>query len=351
MNTARISVLVLLLGLVLAVAVGVVIVIIYKRKVNNALKEEKSNAHMRIPAPADTMNIVVKVIVIALLIWIAFSLRTISDLRQDIANMQSGTASQIMSLSNEINILRTELAQVNNKVMQYNSEVISVDATHDTCTVRHTLQLKSYADDTTVILRTGNGEEIPLTHKGAGIFEADAKTDMFAQMMEPTTVAIKEDGKNYVEEVSRYFGDVVSYYQLVIPLLNAGYNNVMYDDGTVSIADIVLYPEYKQTYTITSAKVVVEQNEKEIDSIDVTKVVKDCLETFYGDVRIPLNKLYNVAAKDTFKVTLCITTPDGYTLKQVITEKNAENRHTSFGNTFQIFDQNGYLKVNAYPMY
>ena len=91
--------------------------------------------------------------------------------------------------------------------------------------------------------------------------------------------------------------------------------------------------------------------EKEIDSIDVTKDVKDCLETFYGDVRIPLNKLYNVAAKDTFKVTLCITTPDGYTLKQVITEKNAENRHTSFGNTFQIFDQNGYLKVNAYPMY
>ena len=351
MNTARISVLVLLLGLVLAVAVGVVIVIIYKRKVNNALKEEKSNAHMRIPAPADTMNIVVKVIVIALLIWIAFSLRTISDLRQDIANMQSSTASQIMSLSNEINILRTELAQVNNKVMQYNSEVISVDATHDTCTVRHTLQLKSYADDTTVILRTGNGEEIPLTHKGAGIFEADAKTDMFAQMMEPTTVAIKEDGMNYVEEVSRYFGDVVSYYQLVIPLLNAGYNNVMYDDGTVSIADIVLYPEYKQTYTITPAKVVVEQNEEEIDSIDVTKDVKDCLETFYGDVRIPLNKLYNVAAKDTFKVTLCITTPDGYTLKQVITEKNAENRHTSFGNTFQIFDQNGYLKVNHYLIY
>lgn len=351
MNTARIGILVLLLGLVLAVAVGVVIVIIYKRKVNNALKEEKSNAHMRIPAPADTMNIVVKVIVIALLIWIAFSLRTISDLRQDIANMQSSTASEIMSLSNEINILRTELAQVNNKVMQYNSEVISVDATHDTCTVRHTLQLKSYADDTTVILRTGNGEEIPLTHKGAGIFEADAETDMFAQMMEPTTVAIKEDGKNYVEEVSRYFGDVVSYYQLVIPLLNAGYNNVIYDDGTVSIADIVLYPEYKQIYTITSAKVVVEQNEKEIDSIDVTKDVKDCLETFYGDVRIPLNKLYNVAAKDTFKVTLCITTPDGYTLKQVITEKNAENRHTSFGNTFQIFDQNGYLKVNAYPIY
>ena len=351
MNTARISVIVLLLGLAILVAAGVVIVIIYKRKVNKALTEEKSNAHMRIPAPADTMNIVVKVIVIALLIWIAFSLRTISDLRQDIANMQSSTASEIMSLSNEINILRTELAQVNNKVMQYNSEVISVDATHDTCTVRHTLQLKSYADDTTVILRTGNGEEIPLTHKGAGIFEADAKTDMFAQMMEPTTVAIKEDGKNYVEEVSRYFGDVVSYYQLVIPLLNAGYNNVMYDDGTVSIADIVLYPEYKQIYTITSAKVVVEQNEKEIDSIDVTKVVKDCLETFYGDVRIPLNKLYNVAAKDTFKVTLCITTPDGYTLKQVITEKNAENRHTSFGNTFQIFDRNGYLKVNAYPIY
>lgn len=351
MNTARISVIVLLLGLAILVAAGVVIVIIYKRKVNKALTEEKSNAHMRIPAPADTMNIVVKVIVIALLIWIAFSLRTISDLRQDIANMQSSTASEIMSLSNEINILRTELAQVNNKVMQYNSEVISVDATHDTCTVRHTLQLKSYADDTTVILRTGNGEEIPLTHKGAGIFEADAKTDMFAQMMEPTTVAIKEDGKNYVEEVSRYFGDVVSYYQLVIPLLNAGYNNVMYDDGTVSIADIVLYPEYKQIYTITSAKVVVEQNEKEIDSIDVTKVVKDCLETFYGDVRIPLNKLYNVAAKDTFKVTLCITTPDGYTLKQVITEKNAENRHTSFGNTFQIFDWNGYLKVNAYPIY
>ena len=351
MNTARIGILVLLLGLVLAVAAGVVIVIIYKRKVNNALKEEKSNAHMRIPAPADTMNIVVKVIVIALLIWIAFSLRTISDLRQDIANMQSSTASEIMSLSNEINILRTELAQVNNKVMQYNSEVISVDATHDTCTVRHTLQLKSYADDTTVILRTGNGEEIPLTHKGAGIFEADAKTDMFAQMMEPTTVSIKEGGKSTVEEVERHYGDIVSYYQLVIPTLNASGAFISYDESSVSIPDIVLFPEYKQLYNISSAKIIVEQNEKEIETIDVTADVKKSLETSFGDVNIPVNKLYNVAAKDTFKVTLCITTPDGYTLKQVITEKNAENRHTSFGNTFQIFDQNGYLKVNAYPMY
>ena len=351
MNTARIGVIVLLLGLIVVVAAGVVIVIIYRRKVNNALKAEKSSAHMRIPAPADTMNIVVKVIVIALLIWIAFTLRTISELKQDIANMESNTTSQMMELSNEISNLSAELAAANSKVMQYNSELISVDASHDACTIRHTLKLKSYADDTTVVLRTGNGKEIPLTKIGAGVYEADEEAKLFVEMMDRATVSITEGGKSTVEEVTRYYGDVVCYYQLVIPMLNAGYSNATYIDDTVSIADIVLYPEYKQLYNISSAKVVVEQNEKEIDNIDVTADVKKSLETEFGDVNIQLNKLYNLDAKDTFKVTLCITTQDGYTIKQIITEKNGENRHISYGNRYKIFDQGGYLKYDAFPVY
>ena len=351
MNTARISVLILLLGLIIAVAAGVVIVIIYRRKVNNALKEETSSAHMKIPAPADTMNIVVKVIVIALLVWIAFTLRTISDLRQDIANMESNNAGQMMELSNEINSLREELAAANSRVMQYNSEIISVDASRDECTVRHTLKLKSYADDTTVVLRTGNGKEIPLTKIGAGVYEADEVAGLFAELLDKATVSITEDGKSTVEEVSRYYGDVVSYYQLVIPILNAGYASVTYDESTASIADIALFPEYKQLYNISSAKIVVEQNDKEIENIDVTAEVKKSLETEFGDVNIQLNKLYNVTAKDTFRVTLCITTQDGYTIKQILSEKNGENRHISYGNRYKVFDQNGYLKIDSFPIY
>ena len=137
----------------------------------------------------------------------------------------------------------------------------------------------------------------------------------------------------------------------MIPVLNSGYSNVAYIDDTVSIADIVLYPEYKQLYNISSAKVVVEQNEKEIEDIDVTADVKKSLETEFGDVNIQLNKLYNLTAKDTFRVTLCITTQDGYTLKQILTEKDGENRHISYGNRYKIFDQGGYLKYDAFPVY
>ena len=50
-------------------------------------------------------------------------------------------------------------------------------------------------------------------------------------------------------------------------------------------------------------------------------------------------------------MTLMITTSDGYTLKQLITEKNAENRHFNYGNTYRVFDSNGYLKVDIYPIY
>ena len=346
MNMSKISVMILLLGMIIAVVVGVVIIIAYKRKVNKALREEQSSAHMRIPAPADTMSIVVKVVVIALLIWIAFALRNINELKEDIANMQSNISGQLMSLAADINNLKEELAAVNSRVMYYNSEVTSVDTSDDTCMVKHTLKLKSFSDKTTVILRTADGKESSMAKVGEGVYEANVKADLFRIMLDEDSIIIKDGDTSTVETVNRYYGNIYAYSTLVIPELNAMFEGFDTRDNTISIGNIVMFSEQKTLYHISSAKVVMEQNGKEIDTIDATEAVKAGLEREFGEVRIELNKLYNVDNKDSFSVTVYITTSDGYTVKQPVFVRNVNKVNTTFGNRFDILDQNGNVKTN-----
>ena len=345
MNVSKISVMVLLLGLIIAVVVGVVIIIIYKRKVNKALREEQSSAHMRIPAPADTMSIVVKVVVIALLIWIAFALRTINELKEDIAYMWSDMSGQMMSLSAEINSLKEELATVNSRVMYYNSEVTSVDTSDDTCMVKHTLKLKSFSDKTTVILSTADGKESSMTKIGEGVYEANVKADIFKIMLDDNRIVIKDGDTSTVETVNRYYGNIYAYSALVVPELNAMFEGFDTHDNTISIGNIAMFSEQKTLYQIASAKVVMEQNGKEIDTVDATEAVKAGLEREFGEVRIELNKLYNVDDKDPFSITVYITTTDGYTVKQPVYVRTVNKVNTTFGNRFEILDQNGNVKA------
>ena len=74
--------------LLIAAAVGGVVVWLYRKRMNRALTEEKSTAHTRLPAPADTLSGIYKLVILGLIVWICISMGKLNSLQQDIETLK-----------------------------------------------------------------------------------------------------------------------------------------------------------------------------------------------------------------------------------------------------------------------
>ena len=326
-----------------ALIVGVIIYKIYKSKVNKALVGEASGAHIGVPAPADTFSAIMKIVVLILLVWIIISLGSISDLKQEILNLRSSNSAELSSLSFELSQLKNDMSEANSRVLSYKRYISDVNAEDNTCTIKHDLRLKTYSDATSVKLTMPDGTQLDMYKKAAGIYEAETKINLFANIENNTSFSVKEGDLSYVELPQPENDDADEYWQLVIPELETAGFDVFHTSDNISIGTINMFSYHKAQYHISSAKLIIEKNGEVLDNIDAKPYMDEAL----GDCSIPINKDYSVKDDDSLKVKLVLTTEEGYTLNQEIIEKIKGNS-TTYGNRFSITDKNGQEVYKTY---
>ena len=174
---------------------------------------------------------------------------------------------------------------------------------------------------------------------GEGRYEAEVKTGLFEEYDTETGITIKENGVNVFEELQdeHFYGMSAAYWQMFIPSLMSEFGiDTEYNTTGLNIRNINMFSNYKGEYHIASAKVIMEKNGTEIDSIDAL----DSFNEAYGEIIIPVDKEYTMAETDTIDAKLILVTEEGYTLEQLLFDRK-DGRYITYGNRFTITDKNG----------
>lgn len=337
MNVAGIRIAGIAIIICVALIVGIIIYKIYKSKVNKALAGETSGAHIGVPAPADTFSVLIKIVVLILLVWIIISLGNISELKQEIENLRSANSSDFSSLAVELSQLKSQMAEANSRILSYNRYISDVNAEDNTCTIKHTLRLKTYSDATTVKLTLSDGTQLDMHKRAAGIYEADTKINLFMNTESATVFSVKEGDMSYAESASPDNDDADEYWQLVIPELGNSSFDIYYGSDKINIGTFNIFSYHKAQYHISSAKLLIEKNGEILETIDAKPFMNEAL----GDGNIPVDKEYDIKSDDTMNIRLILTTDEGYTLNQQLFEKVKESGIRTYGNRFSITDKNG----------
>ena len=149
--------------------------------------------------------------------------------------------------------------------------------------------------------------------------------------------SVKEGDLSYVELPQPENDDADEYWQLVIPSLDASGFDIYYTSDRISVGTINLFAYHKAQYHITSAKLVVEKNGEELETIDAMSYMNNT----FGDGSIPVDKDYDINSDDSLSMKLILTTEEGYTLNQQIFERVKGSGIMTYGNKFSITDKNG----------
>ena len=338
MKTASISIGIIII-LLAAVLIGAIVIILYRRRANRVLQGERSGAHTSIPAPTDTINGLFKIVTVVLLVWVCISMGRLSSIQSELETLKSLTQSNSFNLSGEMDRIKDEMKDMNSRVFSYSSSAGKVDTSDNTCIVKHTVKLKTFSDDTEVVFIAGNGTEVKMEKTGEGRYEAEVKTGLFEEYDTETGITIKENGVNVFEELQdeRFYGMSAAYWQMFIPSLMSEFGiDTEYNTTGLNIRNINMFSNYKGEYHIASAKVIMEKNGTEIDSIDAL----DSFNEAYGEIIIPVDKEYTMAETDTIDAKLILVTEEGYTLEQLLFDRK-DGRYITYGNRFTITDKNG----------
>ena len=334
--TSNISISSVLIILGLAALIGAAVIILYRVKVNRALQGKESGAHIGVPAPSDTLSGLFRIVILILLIVICINLGKLNTLLQEIENVRDNVQNNNSFITSEIGSLKADLAEINSRVYSYESDCTGIDVSDNTCTVRHTVRLKTFSDATEVFLTAGDDSEIKMTNTGLGRFEAELTAGLFSEMYYDPFITITENGTSSVETLSAY-SDEAYYWQMYIPSLSAqAGTGIELQEKVCRIGTISAFSEYKHDYHIASARITVEKNGSEIDSMDVLS----SFDVPFGFIEMPVNKEYPKTAEDKINVRLILATEDGYTMNLLLFSEE-DGRHISYGNNFTITDRNG----------
>ena len=201
------------------------------------------------------------------------------------------------------------------------------------------MKLKTFSDDTEVIFIAGDGTEARMEKIGEGRYETEVKASLFDERYTESGITIKENGTSVFEELQdgSFYGENPAYWQMFIPSLISEFGiDAEYYNTRINVGNINMFSNYKSEYHIASAKVIVEKNGTEIDSIDAL----DSFSEAIGEIVIPVNKEYTMAETDSVDAKLVLVTEEGYTLEQLLFDRK-DGRYITYGNRFIITDKNG----------
>lgn len=237
-----------------------------------------------------------RIIIVLLAVLLIFSFCSLLDIRSRIENFESNIGYQFNNISQNINGIYNEIADINDEtqakaslITSFEYEYGELDADKMTVPVKVKIIPKSIADDTALFLEFGK-KSVEMKRKDASsLFTAEFELGVFEQNDGLVMLVVKSEGTSQTEQLEWYINDLRSE---VVPYASAYYHfaditcgekSGITVDGTVSV---ILQDESEES--IKNTRLIYKMNgkvvaEEEIDDDDYIQIYKSFPDYGIGD--------------------------------------------------------------------
>ncbi len=297
----------IILFLIFTFAIGVAIILVsvhaYNKHLDKVAKGEISDAHTRLPEPRATAGITYLIIITVLSVFTVTGISAANGRIQSINNSINELKRELSSVNRELLNLQAQAEKSNKLVSDYFWEIVDQDLTDKTATLKFSVGLKQYSDDTTVSLSLGN-QTIPLKRTASGSFSGQLTTGLF-DFYELLTVQITEGTLTTIETEDFYqnlFWDLLPMPHQECTLTAKYAWGKQTCSGSYRLA--CNSPEKIKQVTLTYFS-----GGKELDSFDATKEAKE---------NLPITVKKTLPTNGDLAIRALILTTDGYQIDQMI---------------------------------
>ena len=286
---------------VIAIIIVVVSLWAYNKRLDKVTSGEIRDTHNKLPEPGTTAGVTYRTVLIILTIIAVLS---ISSLIGQISSLSSN----VTSLQSKLHDINMDLLELQRKVEENGKlttnlsyEITGADLEKKTATLKFSVDLKQYSDDTKVKIALGD-LEFPLTRENVGTYSGQVTADLF-QTYDQLKICITE-GTTTKVEISDFYQTL---FMNVLPLGGLDCNINSKDVGKKTKCNgwyrLVIYnPEKLQKVNVTYLV-----DGKVYKTFDATTMAKDYAQ-------IELDKDLTIE-KDLSLLVETITT-DGYKIEK-----------------------------------
>lgn len=310
--------------LLIAVGIGAAIYAIYHRKINKALEEGESTAHIGVPDPSTSSRSIATVVIIILLVVLLISQNNrITALQNGIESIQNNLQSNTMQMSDSMDELRRELSSENHRLMSLGYEVIGFNSETSKYIIEYTASLKQLGPDTKLTLYMPCGGRIDMVRGSDYSFKGIAECALWGDSVYSEPYVVIEEGDVILTEEIIY-GTGLDYPTSLIDTLYR--TNIFLEEEPkihsnsfdFTCCRINIWSNWYDFDPVVSARLILTVNDNEISTLD-------CTQEFTNEEEIVIN-LENTDLKGKFnkgdKVEFAaeIKTANGFTVKCLIVD-------------------------------
>lgn len=173
---------IIILMFIVAVLIVVISIIVYNRRLDKITKGELHDTHNPVPEPKTTAGVLYKIILIVIAGATFISVSTVSGMLISIKNSIGDLENTQNGLNYELDSLKAMLEEQSTNIASSDWTFKNIDYDTMTTDIDYTVSLKTFADDTEVILSVNGGStplqkdaQTPGTYNGtltAGFFDS-----------------------------------------------------------------------------------------------------------------------------------------------------------------------------------
>ncbi len=269
-------------------------------------------------------------IIVALQVVILISLYFLHDRveRLQISDSSSFIYHEIDNLSDDIRQLQNKIYEDASLLSDSYLEMGQMDVKSLTYPLTFCVVPKAYTESSKVYLSL-NDERLELKRAG-DVFKATIDGDAKVSY-QPTAIIIENDGVLQNQKLSRRDNlEAREYFYTVFPNIEANFSgSISYGDfsskGTclirynndyiVNVSNDMADKFNRQVFNVEGVKLIVELNDRQIETYDVPVLDKD---DGYTDYLINLDQSYELKKGDTLKMTIVANVEHGFTYEKIV---------------------------------
>ncbi len=297
---------------ILPTIVGIIFCIyfvLYKITINKALNEENGR-HIRMPSIGSMGS---SLLTICLIIFLIANYVKLSNLQDDIYNLEQNCLNKISLLQTNITTLEDEIEDANSLIQSFESSIKDFDLDKHTLELSFEVIPKNHNDDTKISL-TLNSYIVDLEKNTSNKFTGSLTVDMFGNEYLETIITISDGNIKKTEQLSAI--DTTCIWQKFLPSFNAIFSNgehFEYADNNFHLDGSIDISTYNnEDSNFVNGKVVIEVNGRLVDTIDMS------IDNNIFSKTIELDKKISMGKTDLLEVYVVADDSLGYTHKYYV---------------------------------
>lgn len=344
--------------LLVAFGLGLAVYEIYKHKVNKALKEGDSIAHISVPDPlSSSRSIATAVIIILLIVLLINQNSKITALKNDLINLQNNIDINNAQLTESIDDFGKKLLNESKRLMELDYCVIGFDNDSSKYVIEYTATLKEYSPDTQLTLYMPCGGKIEMDKSDEYCFRGTTEFGIDDKINYSDPYVVIRDGDIIQTEMIGYVDDKVKYPMSLIDVLNTNkiyldnYPNFDHNNFDFSCCTIEISKSDNLFLDVVTANISLIKNGKTLACIDFTQEYNE-----HSNMIIELaNKGFSGLCENGDKVDLIveIQSSDGFLITNLVSQidnsKDIGFRFINYYDEAVSVSRNGDIVYSIWP--